>query len=107
MNIQIQIRGIGVPTSEALSAHVERRLAFALSRFSSRVDRVVVRFSDLNGPKGGLDKVCQVGFTVKGLGPESVEAQDADLYCAVDLAAAKAGRRVARLLERNQDWGHP
>ena len=103
MNIQIQIRGIGLPTSEALTAHAERSLAFALSRFSSKIDRVVVRFSDLNGPKGGSDKVCQVGFTVRGLGPESVAAQDADLYCAVDLAAAKAGRRVARLLERTRD----
>ena len=101
--MNIQIRSVGIPASEALTAHAERRLAFALSRFSSKIDRVVVRFSDLNGPKGGPDKVCQVGFTVNGLGPESVEAQDADLYCAVDLAAAKAGRRVARLLERTRD----
>lgn len=101
--MNIQIRSIGIPASEALSAHVERRLAFALSRFAHRLDRVLVRFSDLNGPKGGSDKVCQVDFTLKGLAPESVEAQDADLYSAVDLAAAKAGRRVARLVERNQN----
>ena len=101
--MSIQIRGIGIPPTEALSAHIERRIAFALSRFSSKIDRVVVRFSDLNGPKGGPDKICQVGFTVKGMGPESVEARDPDLYCAVDLAAAKAGRRVARLLERTRD----
>lgn len=103
MITKIQIRGVGIPGSDALTAHAERRLAFALSRYASRIDRLVVRFSDLNGPKGGNDKVCQIGFTLKGMAPESVEAQDADLYCAVDLAAAKAGRRMARLIERTHN----
>lgn len=100
--MNIQIRAIGIPATEAISAHIERRLAFALSRFSTQLDRVLVRFSDLNGPKGGNDKVCQVDLEVRGLGPASVEARDADLYAAVDLAAAKAGRRVAHLLDRQR-----
>lgn len=100
--MNIQIRAVGIPSSEALSEHTERRIAFALSRFSTRLDRILVRFSDLNGPKGGPDKVCQVDLQVKGLGTASVEARDADLYAAVDLAAAKAGRRVAHLLDRQK-----
>lgn len=98
--MNIQIRGIGIPTTEALTAYIQRRIAFSLSRFSAQIERIVVRFSDLNGPKGGFDKVCRVGFTLRGLGPASVEARDADLYFAVDQAAVKAGRRVARLLEQ-------
>jgi len=101
--MNIQIRGIGIPPTEALAAHVERRLAFALSRFSTVLERVVVRFSDLNGPRGGEDKVCQVGFTLRGLPSEVVEARDADLYTAVDQAADKAGRRAARMLERSRN----
>ncbi len=100
--MNIQIRGIGIPPTEALTAHIERRIAFALSRFYPRLNRIVVRFADLNGPKGGSDKTCTVGFTVKGVGPDSVEARDADLYFAVDQAAAKASRRVARMLEQSQ-----
>ena len=98
--MNIQIRGIGIPPTAALTAHIERRIAFSLSRFSAQLERVVVRFSDLNGPRGGSDKVCRVGFTLKGLGPDAVEARDADLYFAVDQAAEKAGRRVARMLEQ-------
>lgn len=98
--MNIQIRGIGIPPTEALASHIERRMAFALSRFSAELARVTVRFSDLNGPKGGADKVCRVGFTLKGLRPDAVEARDADLYAAVDQAAEKAGRRVARMLEQ-------
>jgi len=98
--MNIQIRGIGIPATEALTAHIERRLAFSLSRFTPQIERIVVRFSDLNGPKGGCDKVCRVGFTLRGLEAETVEARDADLYFAVDQAAVKAGRRMARLLEQ-------
>ena len=61
--MNIQIRGIGIPPTAALAAHIERRLAFSLSRFSAQIERVVVRFSDMNGPRGGSDKVCRVGFT--------------------------------------------
>lgn len=100
--MDIQIRAIGIPATEAIETHIERRLAFALSRFSTHLDRILVRFSDLNGPRGGTDKVCQVDLQLKGLGLASVEARDADLYAAVDLAAAKAGRRVARLLDRHR-----
>ena len=46
--MNIQIRGIGIPPTAALAAHIERRLAFSLSRFSAQIERVVVRFSDLN-----------------------------------------------------------
>lgn len=98
--MNIQIRGIGIPPTAALAAHIERRLAFSLSRFSSQIERIVVRFSDLNGPRGGADKVCRVGFTLKGLRPEAVEARADDLYFAVDQAADKAGRRVARMLDQ-------
>ncbi|HLO69202.1 MAG TPA: HPF/RaiA family ribosome-associated protein [Holophaga sp.] len=101
--MNIQIRGIGIPPTEALEAHIERRLAFSLSRFSAYLERVVVRFSDLNGPRGGQDKLCQVNFTLRGLPPEVVEARDADLYYAVDQAAEKAGRRAARMLERTRN----
>lgn len=31
--MNIQIRAIGIPPTEALSAHIERRIAFALSAF--------------------------------------------------------------------------
>jgi ribosomal subunit interface protein len=101
--MNIQIRGVGIQKSQALSAYIERRMAFAFSRFYARMDRILVRFSDQNGPKGGQDKVCQVGFTLRGMAPEIVEAKDADLYLAIDLAAAKAGRRMARLIERSHN----
>jgi hypothetical protein len=50
-NMMIEIRGSTVPLSEALEEHTSRRLTFALRRFADRIERVVVRLIDLNGPK--------------------------------------------------------
>jgi ribosome-associated translation inhibitor RaiA len=59
--VQVQVRGRNIELTEELRAHVERRLQFALSRFSQRIDRVVVRLADANGPRGGDDKNCPIG----------------------------------------------
>jgi hypothetical protein len=47
MNIQIRARTEGLACA--------RRLAFALNHI---VSRIVVRLSDVNGPRGGVDKRC-------------------------------------------------
>ncbi len=98
MNIQIRERNVDV--TNVLRAHVERRLAFALSRFGDRVDRVLVRFSE-SGHGGGADKRCQINV---GLRPQVVRVEDIDLdlFAAVDHAANRVSRSVARALERER-----
>lgn len=86
----------------ALRSYAERRLRFALGRFGRRVRGVVVRFEDLNGPRGGADKACRLSARSDG-GPLRVEDTDADLYAALDRAADRLGRRVARAIARRRD----
>ncbi|HEX9507517.1 MAG TPA: ribosome-associated translation inhibitor RaiA [Myxococcales bacterium] len=101
MKIQIRCRNIAI--TEALRARVERRLGFALSRFGERIGRVLLQFSDTNGHSGDVDKRCQidVGLTPKGV---QVEHIDADMFVALDRAADRASRAVARALDRERDW---
>ena len=100
MNVQIRTRGI--PVTEGLRSHVERRASFALDRFSERVISVTVRLADSNGPRGGVDKVCRVEIALRGAG--SVRASDAhsDLYVAIDGALHRTSRGVARTLQRER-----
>jgi hypothetical protein len=58
--MKIQIRKRRVEVSDALRAYVERRLGFALGRFGDRLGPITVRFSDVNGHRGGVDKRCQI-----------------------------------------------
>ncbi len=99
MKVQIQERNVHV--SEALRAHVERRLGLALGRFGDRIGRVMVRFSGSNGRTGEPATRCQIDVS---LSPQSVRAgdTDADLFMAVDHASDRVSRSVARVLELEQ-----
>ena len=101
--MKIHIRGRNVELTEVLRARVERRLGFALSRFGERIGRVLLRFSDTSGYRGDVDKRCQIDV---GLRPRSVRVEhtDVDLFVALDRAADRASRSVARALERERGW---
>ena len=101
--MKIYIRGRNIKLTKVVRTRVERRLGFALGRFGERIGRVLLRFSDANGHRGDLDKRCQIDV---GLRPRSVRVEhtDADLFLALDLAADRASRSVARALERERQW---
>lgn len=99
----VEVRGSTVPISEALEEHILRKLDFALRKFADRIERVVVRLADLNGPKGGLDKRCRVEARLFSRSQSLVvEAVDSDAYVAVSQAAARLDERVARTLSKQR-----
>jgi putative sigma-54 modulation protein len=95
-----------VRTSDAsLMDLVLRRFAFALGRFHGRVRSVTIRLTDVNGPRGGVDKQCRVTAHVRG-GTRAIvlEDIDADAAVAVDRAADRTARAVARAVHTLRDW---
>lgn len=98
--MKIEVRCRGMMTSQALREHVERRIHFGLSRFAGAVDTVLVRLSDTNGPRGGVDKRCQVAVRGPALPAITIEHLSDDAYAAVDQAVERAARAVRREHER-------
>ncbi|MFT3917213.1 MAG: HPF/RaiA family ribosome-associated protein [Anaeromyxobacteraceae bacterium] len=98
--MEIEVRAMGMPVTEGMRAHVERRLAFALDRFGNRVARVTVRVADVNGPRGGPDKACRVNAALRTGHRVHIDERDLDAYAAIDRAAHRLGHTVARRLER-------
>lgn len=96
MNISIQCRGFSL--TEALDSHVQQRLAFTLARAAGRLRRIDVRLSDINGPRGGVDKRCMIEAHLAGRTVVVVEEVQADMYAAIDRAADRVGRTVLRRL---------
>ena len=101
MHIDIQARNFSL--TNALSGHVKRRLGFALSSRDIHIQRVMVRLSDINGPRGGADKCCQIQVVLPQLADVVIEDTEVDLYAAIDRAADRAGRTVDRRLARHRD----
>jgi ribosomal subunit interface protein len=100
MRVDIQARNF--PLTAALRNHVERRLGFALSSKDDHIQRITVRLSDINGPRGGADKCCHVHVQIPRLPDVVIEDTEADLYAAIDRAADRAGRTVSRKLARQR-----
>ena len=88
------------PQAAGLRQLAVSRLQFVLRRVRWLVPRAIVRLSDLNGPRGGVDKHCVVEVGGPTMAPIIVRERDADLYVAIDRAADRidraTGRRIAR-----------
>jgi hypothetical protein len=86
--------------SGALRDYAERRLRFALDRFEPRIADVHLRLEDVNGPRGGVDKQCRLDVLGLPSWRIQVQGEGTTFPEAIDAAAARAGRSVARLLSR-------
>src|SRR3982751_2969006 len=104
--MQLEMRGVNYELDDVLKGHIERRLRFALGRFAARIRRLTVRLTDVNGPRGGLDKRCRIAVALVPRGTVTVEGAGDDPFALVAGAAKRAGRAVRRELERRRDRNH-
>ena len=78
------------------------RVRFALRRLTFLVPRARVQFSDVNGPRGGVDKRCQVELSTDGAGTVVIASLARDWRTALDRSLTRATRVLRRSLQRNQ-----
>lgn len=102
MNLQIQAQDFTL--TDGLRQHVATRLDYALNHGRDIVTRVVVRLSDVNGPRGGVDKCCGIEVRLKGVPALIVQETQADLYVAIDRASERIGRTLDRRLARQRHF---
>ena len=98
--MKIEVRFGALEASEPLREYVPRAVHLHLSRFGRELSSVSARIGDVGGPRGGIDKRCQLHVRGPRLGSFVVAVVGADAYAAVDACAERAGRSVGRELER-------
>lgn len=91
------------PQATELRELTERRVRFVLRRLGWLVPRAEVQMSDVNGPRGGIDKRCQVELRTDGAGSVVVASVASDWRTAMDNALARAARLLLRLWRRGND----
>jgi ribosome-associated translation inhibitor RaiA len=74
-----------------------------LRRLGWLVPRAEVQMSDVNGPRGGIDKRCQVELRTDGAGSVVVASVASNWRTALDNALARAARFLLRLWRRGSD----
>lgn len=98
--MELRIRTHNVQVNEEAKQHIQRRLGFTLDRFESRIRKVTVYLLDLNGPRRGVDTICQLTILLRDLGKITVLEKDSGLIPAVSKAARSARSRIAKEVRR-------
>ncbi|CAN7552747.1 HPF/RaiA family ribosome-associated protein [Acidovorax delafieldii] len=89
------------PEAALMRDAVERRVRFAFRRLNALVPRAEIKLDDINGPRGGPDKRCQIALRTDGAGAVVVSSVAKDWRCALDEALASAARLLLRTWRRS------
>ena len=103
INIQIDIQARNFSLTKSLRSHIIRRLHFALGTRDKHIQRIVVRLSDINGPRGGKDKCCHIQVVLPHLKDVVIEDIEVDMYAAIDRATGRVSCAVGRRLSKQRD----
>lgn len=90
------------PQGSALRDLAVARLRFVMRRLVWLVPRAKVVLSDTNGPRGGVDKRCQLELKTANGGTLVITATASDWRGALDSALARASRVLVRVWRRTQ-----
>ena len=80
----------------------EQRLRFVMRRAAFLVQRAKVRLTDLNGPRGGIDKRCRLELTPERGAPIVVVVTAQDWRHAFEDALARGSRALIRNWQKNR-----
>lgn len=98
MQIQIQARHFSL--TEALKSHVRKRIEYALKAGTDQIQRIQVRLSDINGPRGGVDKRCLIQVSLTRHTEIIIADTHSDLYAAIGQATGRLSKTLSRRIKR-------
>jgi ribosome-associated translation inhibitor RaiA len=96
------VRVIGVELDDEDRALIRQKLGAKLGKFAPSIERVSVRMTDANGPRGGVDHVCTVKVVLSGLPSVVVERRDASPHVVIDRALRATEQAVRRSVTRRR-----
>ena len=91
------------PEGAQLRAVAERRVRFVMRRLTWLVPRAKVQLSDVNGPRGGVDKRCHLELKTDSGKEVVVTAMARDWQSALNVALGRAARALMRSWRRGRD----
>ena len=87
---------VGAAPRTLLGRESERRLRFATDRFEPYIREIDIVLRDVNGPRGGVEKLCRVIAKLHKGGRVEIEERNSTFVGAIRVAS----KRLRRLLTR-------
>jgi putative sigma-54 modulation protein len=97
-----QIRMGGVELTREDRAYINHKIDAKVGKLEAPVQRVSLRLEDVNGPRGGVDKLCRAKVVVSGRPSVVVERRDRSARAAVDETLDATARAVRKALGRQR-----
>lgn len=99
-DVPANVRVVGVDLDDDDRAYIRLRLGAKLGKFASSIERVTVRVRDVNGPRGGIDKLCNIKVVMSGMPSVVFETRAAALKTAINGALTGTERAVRKSVDR-------
>jgi hypothetical protein len=96
----LQVRSAGVELTQGTRDWIQARTGRQFGKFAKQIERITLRFKDVNGPRGGKDMLCRAKVVLSGRPNVVVEERAKTARKAFDLAAPSAGRAVQKAIGR-------
>ncbi len=89
-------------TGSTLRQEALERVRFVLRRLGATVPRTKVMFTDINGPKGGVDKHCLLEVKTEKSGVLVISSLASDWRTALDDGLERLVRALTRTMDRQR-----
>lgn len=100
--MRFYVRPKNVEITRKLRAHLESKIFFGFDQFENHVRSISVVLEDINGPRGGEDKVCRIRLHPKDGALMVLEGRDFHLFAAISKAADRLSEVFGRTLQKKQ-----
>lgn len=90
--------------TSALDSFIKDHAKKSMRVCTDRVERLVIRLKDVNGPKGGVDKECSVEVKLARHAPIVVRKRSSDAYASIRQALGRASRITLRKLGKRRAY---
>ena len=96
------VRVVGGAIDDEDRDYIARKLGMKLGKFVASIERITVRLSDINGPRGGHDQRCQIKVVLSGLPSIVVNETNSTLPRTIDRAIDAAAIAVRQRVQRRR-----
>ncbi len=98
MKTNINFRKIN--RSNEITNYINKRISSAFSRVNDAIQTTSLTVSDINGPKGGIDKECTIVIKAAGIKPIVICEQQSKLHNAIDRCISRANQVLMKQLQK-------
>ncbi len=101
--MSVDVNWSALDSDEESKIIILRQLQYFLGRYRAVIMRVQVRFSDVNGPKGGCDKQCVVSLKLRHIGEIIIKGDGVNYLEVFQTSFERLVRSVRRELAKQRD----